>query len=85
MRDNLIFTAGAGLGFCSSLAVTNKLENSLTMGLGVTLVTAGSFCMVYPFKKLISLAGTQHKISLVDDHRFHFCGYLWFFCPGLCA
>ena len=28
MRDNLILTAGAGLGFCSSLAVTNKLENS---------------------------------------------------------
>lgn len=65
MRDNLIFTAGAGLGFCSSLAVTNKLENSLTMGLGVTLVTAGSFCMVYPFKKLISTAGTHHKISLL--------------------
>ncbi len=65
MRDNLILTAGAGLGFCSSLAVTNKLENSLTMGLGVMLVTAGSFCMVYPFKKLISTAGTHHKISLL--------------------
>jgi len=65
MRDNLILTAGAGLGFCSSLAVTNKLENSLTMGLGVTLVTAGSFCMVYPFKRLISTAGTHHKISLL--------------------
>lgn len=65
MRDNLIFTAGAGLGFCSSLAVTNKLENALTMGLGVTLVTAGSFCMVYPFKKLISAAGTHHKVSLL--------------------
>lgn len=65
MRDNLILTAGAGLGFCSSLAVTNKLENSLTMGLGVTFVTAGSFCLVYPFKKLISKAGTHHKISLL--------------------
>ncbi len=65
MRDNLILTAGAGLGFCSSLAVTNKLENSLTMGIGVTLVTAGSFCLVYPFKKLISTAGTHHKISLL--------------------
>ena len=65
MRDNLILTAGAGLGFCSSLAVTNKLENSLTMGLGVTLVTAGSFCLVYPFKRLISTAGTHHKISLL--------------------
>jgi Na+-translocating ferredoxin:NAD+ oxidoreductase RnfA subunit len=65
MRDNLILTAGAGLGFCSSLAVTNKLENSLTMGIGVTLVTAGSFCMVYPFRRLISTAGTHHKISLL--------------------
>lgn len=65
MRDNLILTAGAGLGFCSSLAVTNKLENSLTMGLGVTFVTAGSFCLVYPFKRLISTAGTHHKISLL--------------------
>ncbi|MBE7444358.1 MAG: hypothetical protein HS132_03610 [Planctomycetia bacterium] len=65
MRDNLILTAGAGLGFCSSLAVTNKLENSLTMGIGVTLVTAGSFCLVYPFKRLISAAGTHHKISLL--------------------
>ncbi len=65
MRDNLILTAGAGLGFCSSLAVTNKLENSLTMGIGVTLVTAGSFCVVYPFKRLIANAGTHHKISLL--------------------
>ncbi len=65
MRDNLILTAGAGLGFCSSLAVTNKLENSVTMGIGVTLVTAGSFCLVYPFKRLISSAGTHHKISLL--------------------
>lgn len=65
LRDNLILTAGAGLGFCSSLAVTNKLENALTMGFGVTFVTAGSFCLVYPFKKLISNAGTHHKISLL--------------------
>src|SRR3989337_76171 len=65
MRDNLILTAGAGLGFCSSLAVKNKLENSLTMGIGVKLVTAGRFCLVYPFKRLISTAGTHHKISLL--------------------
>ncbi|MDR4509417.1 MAG: hypothetical protein MRJ65_14520 [Candidatus Brocadiaceae bacterium] len=65
MRDNLILTAGAGLGFCSALAVTNKLENSVTMGIGVTFVTAGSFALVYPFRKLISTAGTHHKISLL--------------------
>ena len=32
LRDNYIVSAAAGLGFCSALAVTNKMENSLTMG-----------------------------------------------------
>ena len=85
MRDNLILTAGAGLGFCSSLAVTNKLENSLTMGIGVTLVTAGSFCLVYPFKKLISTAGTHHKISLLMIIVSVFVAIFGFFCTGICT
>ena len=65
LRDNYIMTAAAGLGFCSALAVTNKMENSLTMGVGAVFVTCGSFCMVYPFRKLIVAAGTHHKISLL--------------------
>ena len=65
LRDNYIISAGAGLGFCSALAVTNKMENSLTMDVGVVFVTCGSFCLVYPFKKLIRAAGTHHKISLL--------------------
>lgn len=65
LRDNYIISAGAGLGFCSALAVTNKMENSLTMNVGVIFVTCGSFCLVYPFKKLIIAAGTHHKISLL--------------------
>lgn len=65
LRDNYIISAGAGLGFCSALAVTNKMENSLTMDVGVVFVTCGSFCLVYPFKKLIISAGTHHKISLL--------------------
>lgn len=65
LRDNLILTAGAGLGFCSALAVTNKLENSLTMGLGVLFVAMGSFSLIYPFRRLITIAGSHHKISLL--------------------
>jgi len=65
LRDNYIMTAAAGLGFCSALAVTNKMENSLTMGVGAVFVTCGSFCMVYPFRKLIAASGTHHKISLL--------------------
>ena len=65
LRDNYIISAAAGLGFCSALAVTNKMENSLTMGVGVVFVTCGSFCLVYPFRKLIMASGTHHKISLL--------------------
>ena len=65
LRDNYIVSAAAGLGFCSALAVTNKMENSLTMGVGVVFVTCVSFCLVYPFKKLIVASGTHHKITLL--------------------
>ncbi|MHC4268467.1 MAG: Rnf-Nqr domain containing protein [Planctomycetota bacterium] len=65
LRDNYIISAAAGLGFCSALAVTNKMENSLTMGVGVVFVTCVSFCLVYPFKKLIIATGTHHKITLL--------------------
>ncbi|MBT6231721.1 MAG: hypothetical protein HOI47_34190, partial [Candidatus Scalindua sp.] len=65
LRDNYIVSAAAGLGFCSALAVTNKMENSLTMGVGVVFVTCVSFCLVYPFKKLIIASGTHHKITLL--------------------
>ncbi len=65
LRDNYIISAAAGLGFCSALAVTNKMENSLTMGVGVVFVTCVSFCLVYPFKKLIIATGSHHKITLL--------------------
>ena len=65
LRDNYIISAAAGLGFCSALAVTNKMENSLTMGVGVLFVTCVSFCLVYPFKKLIIASGSHHKITLL--------------------
>jgi len=65
LRDNYIISAAAGLGFCSALAVTNKMENSLTMGVGVIFVTCVSFCLVYPFKRLIIASGTHHKITLL--------------------
>ncbi|MHC4138761.1 MAG: Rnf-Nqr domain containing protein [Planctomycetota bacterium] len=65
LRDNYIVSAAAGLGFCSALAVTNKMENSLTMGVGVVFVTCVSFCLVYPFKRLIIASSTHHKITLL--------------------
>ena len=65
LRDNYIVSAAAGLGFCSALAVTNKIENTLTMGMGVVFVTCVSFCLVYPFKKLIIASGTHHKVTLL--------------------
>ncbi len=65
LRDNYIISAAAGLGFCSALAVTNKMENSLTMGVGVVFVACVSFCLVYPFKKLIIASGSHHKITLL--------------------
>ena len=65
LRDNYIITSAAGLGFCSALAVTNKMENSLTMNVGIVFVTCGSFCLVYPFRKLILASGTHHRITLL--------------------
>jgi Na+-transporting NADH:ubiquinone oxidoreductase subunit D len=38
--------AVAVLGICSSLAITNKVENAIAMGLGVTFVTMSSSAVV---------------------------------------
>jgi len=35
------------------------------MGVGVLFVTCVSFCLVYPFKRLIIASGTHHKITLL--------------------
>ena len=41
------------LGICSMLAVTNRLENALAMGIGVTLCTAFSCLFVSFFRNVI--------------------------------
>ena len=41
------------LGICSMLAVTNRLENALAMGIGVTLCTAFSCLFVSLFRNVI--------------------------------
>ena len=41
------------LGICSMLAVTNRLENALAMGMGVTLCTAFSCLFVSFFRNVI--------------------------------
>jgi Na+-transporting NADH:ubiquinone oxidoreductase subunit D len=38
--------AVAVLGICSSLAISNKVENAIAMGLGVTFVTMASSAVV---------------------------------------
>lgn len=50
-RQNPI--AVAVLGICSSLAVTNKVENAIAMGLGVTFVIMVSSATVSAFRKFI--------------------------------
>lgn len=50
-RQNPI--AVAVLGICSSLAVTNKVENAIAMGLGVTFVVMVSSATVSAFRKFI--------------------------------
>ncbi len=41
------------LGICSSLAVSNKVENALAMGLGVTFVVMASSAFISALRKLI--------------------------------
>lgn len=41
------------LGICSALAVTNRVENALVMGIGVTFVVMGSSMMVSLLRNLI--------------------------------
>lgn len=43
----------AVLGICSALAVSNKVENSIAMGLGVTFVVMGSSAIVSIFRNII--------------------------------
>ena len=41
------------LGICSMLAITNKLDNALAMGIGVTFCTAFSSLFVSLFRNVI--------------------------------
>ncbi len=41
------------LGICSSLAVTNKVENAIAMGLGVTFVVMGSSMVIAMIRRFI--------------------------------
>ena len=50
-RNNPIVIAV--LGICSSLAVTNKVENAIAMGLGVTFVVMASSATISLIRKLI--------------------------------
>lgn len=51
-RDNPIFSMC--LGVCSALAVSNKVENAIAMGVGVTFVLIASSVIISFLRKLIS-------------------------------
>ena len=50
------------LGICSSLAVTNRLENSLVMGAALIFVTVGSNLIVSLLRKR-----TPHRIRMIAE------------------
>lgn len=50
------------LGICSSLAVTNRLENSLVMGAALIFVTVGSNLIVSLLRKC-----TPHRIRMIAE------------------
>lgn len=50
------------LGICSSLAVTNRLENSLVMGAALIFVTVGSNLIVSLLRK-----STPHRIRMIAE------------------
>ncbi len=50
-RDNPIFCMV--LGICSSLAITNRVENGIAMGLGVTFVTIASSTIISAVRNVI--------------------------------
>ena len=50
-RDQPIFSMV--LGICSSLAVSNKVENALAMGAGVTFALIGTAVLIAALRKLI--------------------------------
>jgi Na+-transporting NADH:ubiquinone oxidoreductase subunit D len=50
------------LGICSSLAVTNRLENSLVMGAALIFVTMGSNLIVSLLRK-----STPHRIRMIAE------------------
>lgn len=69
LRDNTIFTSEAGLGFCSALAVTNKLDNSIVMCVGVLLVTIISCAAVWILKSFLKLCGFEKPMESLGDHH----------------
>jgi len=51
-----------GLGICSALAVTNRLENSLVMGVALIFVCVGSNFLVSLLRK-----STPHRIRMIAE------------------
>jgi Na(+)-translocating NADH:ubiquinone oxidoreductase D subunit len=52
-RDHPIF--GMVLGICSALAVSNRVENAIAMGTGVTFVLVATALIISPLRSMIPL------------------------------
>jgi Na(+)-translocating NADH:ubiquinone oxidoreductase D subunit len=52
-RDHPIF--GMVLGICSALAVSNRVENAIAMGAGVTFVLVATALIISPLRSMIPL------------------------------
>ena len=64
LRDNIILTSASGLGFCSALAVTNKVSNAIVMAIGVFFVAMLSCFAVWPLKPFLKTIGRHHRITV---------------------
>lgn len=75
---------GMTLGICSALAVTNKVENAIAMGLGVMFVTAASSMTTSLIRKLIpSKVRMVTYMVIISTYVIAFAQYLEAFFPTI--
>lgn len=74
------------LGICSALAVTNKVENAIAMGLGVMFVTAASSMTTSLIRKIIpSKVRMVTYMVIISTYVIAFAQFLEAFFPSISA
>lgn len=72
------------LGICSALAVTNKVENAIAMGLGVMFVTAASSMTTSLIRKIIpSKVRMVTYMVIISTYVIAFAQFLEAFFPSI--